>query len=52
MNKIIKVMIPQQVRVGKHNVDIEGLKFTLRKSKSKIKITNKETANKLNKPLE
>lgn len=47
-NKIIKVIIPQQVRVRKYNVDIDNLKATLKKHKIQSKLSNKDVANKLN----
>jgi len=45
---INKIEIPQIVKVRKYKVDIERLKETLRNHKN---ITNKEIAQKLNKPL-
>lgn len=51
MNRIIKTIIPQQVRVRKYEVDMDNLKTLLRESKAKAKITNKGIANELNKPL-
>lgn len=47
-NKIKMIEIPQEVKVRKYEVDTEKLKQILREHK---KYTNKEIANKLNKPL-
>lgn len=51
MNKIIRTIIPQQVRVRKYEVDIAELQQTLREHRVKEKLTNKEIAEKLNQPL-
>lgn len=50
-NKIIREIIPQQVRVRKYEVDIENLKSTLRDNKLKSKLTNKQISEILNQPL-
>ena len=47
-DKIIKSEIQQIVTKRKYDVDIEGLKNTLRECKKKTKLTNKEIANRLN----
>ena len=47
-DKIIKSEILQIVTKRKYDVDIEGLKNTLRECKKKTKLTNKEIANRLN----
>lgn len=49
-NKIIREIIPQQVRVRKYEVDVVTLKKVLREAKNNSKLTNNEISNKLNKP--
>jgi DNA (cytosine-5)-methyltransferase 1 len=50
-NKVIKVCIPQTVKVRKYEVDTDELKQLLRTNKKKVGISNKEIALMLNKPL-
>lgn len=50
-NEIIKVDIPQQVKIRKHEVDIERLKLVLRDNKKQSKLSNKQISEKLNKPI-
>lgn len=50
-NKLIKVIIPQQVKVRKYEVNTEELVLLLREYKLKSKLTNKEIAEKLKQPL-
>lgn len=50
-NEIIKIDIPQQVKVRSYEVDIEGLKILLRENKKQSKLSNKQIAEKLNKPI-
>lgn len=50
-NKIIKIDIPQIVKVRKYDVDIEGLKNILRNSKKAVNLSNKQIAYILNEPL-
>ena len=49
-DKIIKVIIPQQVKVRKYSVDVEKLKVLLKKYKVKSKLSNKEIAESLKQP--
>ena len=51
MSKIIKYNMPITVKVRKHKCDIEELKAVLRNGKSQSKLTNKEIALALKKPL-
>ena len=50
-NKILKIDIPQIVRVRKFDVDIEKLKVVLRESKNKTNLSNRKIAEILNQPL-
>lgn len=50
-NKLIKIEIPQQVKVRKYEVDTESLKALLRDSKIKSKLSNKQIADRLGQPL-
>ena len=50
-NKLIKIIIPQQVKVRKYEVDTKELVLLLRKHKLESKLTNKEIAEKLKQPL-
>lgn len=50
-NKVIKTCIPQPVKVRKYEVDVERLQRLLRENKSKSKLSNKQIAEKLNKPI-
>lgn len=50
-NKVIKVEVPQLVRVRKYEVDVESLKEKLREGKANAGLTNKMIAETLNKPL-
>ena len=49
--KIMKIDISQKVRIRKYEVDIESLKSELRAKKTKLKLTNKNISDKLNKPI-
>ena len=49
-NKIIREIIPQQVRVRKYEVNIDKLKEVLRNAKKICGLTNGEISNQLNKP--
>ena len=46
-NKIIKTILPCQVEVRKHDVDIENLKQTLKIHKTKSGLTIKQISDKL-----
>lgn len=50
-NEIIKICIPQIVKIRKYSVDIESLKKQLIDAKKRIKITNKQISYLLNKPI-
>ena len=50
-NKLIKIIIPQQVKVRKYEVDKNNLVLLLREAKNKEKLTNKQIAKKLKQPL-
>ena len=50
-NEIIKVEIPQEVKVRKYEVDIDKLKISLRDSKKESKLSNKQISETLNKPM-
>lgn len=51
MNKIIREIIPLEVRVRKFDVDIKGLQDLLRGAKKESRLTNKTIAEKLERPL-
>lgn len=50
-NKVIKEIIPQTVRVRSYEVDIKNLQNVLRKCKKESKLTNKQIASTLSKPV-
>lgn len=50
-NKLIKFIIPQKVKIRKYEVDIESIQSLLRSSKNKAKLSNRDIAEKLNKPI-
>jgi DNA (cytosine-5)-methyltransferase 1 len=50
MNELIKVILPQQVKVRKYEVDIESLKLVLKEHKVKSGLTIKQISNKLELP--
>lgn len=50
-NEIIRVDIPQQVKIRKYEVDVESLKTLLRDSKKQSKLSNRQIAETLNKPI-
>ncbi|HHT97480.1 MAG TPA: hypothetical protein GXZ90_06270 [Clostridiales bacterium] len=50
-NEIIRIDIPQQVKIRKYEIDTESLKVLLRCSKKQSKISNRQIAEKLNKPM-
>lgn len=50
-NKIIKVDIPQTVKVRVYEVDTDGLKKILRQSKKNVGLSNKEISNILSLPI-
>lgn len=51
MNEIIKIEVPQEVKIRKYEVDISSLQNILRESKNKLKLTNKQIAKTMNVPL-
>lgn len=51
VNKIIREIIPQIVKVRKYDVDVNNLKKLLKEHKKISKLSNKDIAIKLNKPL-
>lgn len=50
-NEIIKIDIPQQVKIRRYEVDIDKLKSVLRENKKQSKLSNKHIAETLNKPI-
>lgn len=50
-NRVIKLDIPQQVKVRKFNIDKNKLSSILRDKKRKSKLSNKQISNILNKPI-
>lgn len=50
-NKVIKLCIPQEVKVRKFDIDKNKLSSLLRGEKKKSKLSNKDISVKLNKPL-
>ena len=51
MNEIIKIEVPQEVKIRKYEVDISSLQNILRESKNKLKLTNKQIAEIMDVPL-
>ena len=51
MNKLVKICIPQTVKKRKYDVDISALQTVLRDHKKKQKLTNKNIAEILDKPI-
>lgn len=50
-NKVIKICIPQEVRIRKYKIDNTELSIFLRQEKQKSKLSNKQIAKLLNKPI-
>lgn len=50
-DRIIKIDVPQIVKVRKYEVNIKGLKYLLRTSKKESGLSNKDISNELDLPL-
>lgn len=50
-DRIIRIDVPQIIKIRKYEVDIEKLKYLLRTSKKQSGLSNKDIANKLDLPL-
>ena len=50
-SKIIKIDIPQKVKIRKYDVDTESLKKELRKRKKELCLTNKQLSEALSRPI-